>query len=60
MKDSRKIDEKEIAVRLDPALNKYSNVVLLPEQLAKAKEDVKMSNFLEFLQKIEQEKTQKA
>lgn len=45
MKKSLKIDEEKISVRIDPAMNKYDNIVLFPEKLAKAKEQLKESGF---------------
>lgn len=56
MEKSPKIDEDKISVRRDPALNKYNNIVLFPEKLAKAKEDIKNSNLLEVIEKLEKER----
>lgn len=40
------INENKIpAVRIDPSLDKYDNVVLFPEKLAKANEQLKKSGF---------------
>jgi hypothetical protein len=40
------INEKKVpAVRIDPSLDKYDNVVLFPEKLAKANEQLKKSGF---------------
>ena len=44
MKTMLEINEKKVpAVRIDHALNKYDNVVLFPEKLAKANEQLKKS-----------------
>ena len=46
MKNMLDINEKKIpAVRIDPSLNKYDNVILFPEKLAKANEQLKKSGF---------------
>ncbi len=46
MKNMLEINEKKIpAVRIDPSLDKYDNVVLFPEKLAKANERLKKSGF---------------
>ena len=37
--------KKGPAVRIDPSLDKYDNVVLFPEKLAKANEQLKKSGF---------------
>ncbi len=40
------INEKKVpAVRIDPSLDKYNNIVLFPEKLAKANEQLKKSGF---------------
>ncbi len=40
------INEKKIpAVRIDPSLDKYDNIVLFPEKLAKANEQLKKLGF---------------
>lgn len=40
------INKKKIpAVRIDPSLNKYDNVTLFPEKLAKANDQLKKSGF---------------
>ena len=40
------IDEKKVpAVRIDPSLDKYDNVVLFPEKLDRANEQLKKSHF---------------
>lgn len=40
------INEKKIpAVRIDPSLDKYDKVVLFPEKLSKANEQIKKSGF---------------
>ena len=40
------INEKKIpAVRIDPSLDKYDNVILFPEKLAKANEQLMKSGF---------------
>ncbi len=46
MKTMHEINEKNVpAVRIDPSLDKYDNLVLFPEKLAKANEQVKKSGF---------------
>ena len=48
--------KKDIAgVRYDPEMNKYDNIILFPEKLAKAEESIKNSNLIEFLNKIQEE-----
>ncbi len=40
------INEKKVpAVRIDPSLDKYDDVVLFPEKLEKANEQLKKSGF---------------
>lgn len=61
MKKLRKVKvkiyaNKIIEVRIDPALNKYNNITLFPEKLAKAKEDIKNSNLLEVIEQFEKER----
>ena len=55
--------EKEIenvpGVRYDPEMDKYDNVILFPEKLKRAKENIKKSNLLEFLNKIKEESKEK-
>ena len=46
MKTMLEINKKKIpAVRIDRELDKYDNVVLFPEKLAKANEQLKKSGF---------------
>ena len=46
MKNTLEINKKKVpAVRIDSALDKYDNVVLFPEKLAKANEQLKKSGF---------------
>jgi hypothetical protein len=46
MKTMLEINEKKIpAIRINPSLDKYDNVVLFPEKLAKANEQLKKSGF---------------
>jgi hypothetical protein len=46
MKNMLEINEKKIpAVRIDPSLDKYDNVVLFPEKLAAANQQLKKSGF---------------
>ena len=46
MKTILEVNEKKVpVVRIDPSLDKYDNIVLFPEKLAKAKDMVKKSNF---------------
>ena len=46
MKNMLEINEKKVpAVRIDPLLNKYDKVVLFPEKLSKANEQLKKSGF---------------
>ena len=46
MKNMLEINEKKVpAVCIDPSLDKYNDVVLFPEKLAKANEQLKKSGF---------------
>lgn len=46
------INEKKVpAVRIDPLLDKYDNVVLFPEKLAKANEQLQKSGFPKLLKR---------
>jgi len=46
MKTMHEINEKKVpAVRIDPSLDKYDDIVLFPEKLAKANENLKKSGF---------------
>lgn len=46
MKTMLDINEKKVpAVRIDPALDKYDDVVLFPDKLAKANENLKKAGF---------------
>lgn len=46
MKNMLEINEKKVpAVRIDPSLDKYDNVVLFPEKLAQANEQIKKCGF---------------
>lgn len=46
MKTLHEINEKKVpAVRLDASLDKYDNVVLFPDKLAKANEQIAKSGF---------------
>lgn len=46
MKTMLEINEKKVpAVRIDPSLDKYDDVVLFPYKLAKANENLKKSGF---------------
>lgn len=46
MKTLLEINDKKIpAVRIDSALDKYENVVLFPDKLAKANESLKKTGF---------------
>ena len=46
MKTMHEINEKKVpAVRIDPSLNKYDNIVLFPDKLAKANKKLKKSGF---------------
>jgi hypothetical protein len=46
MKTMIEINEKKVpAVRIDPSLDKYEHVVLFPEKLEKANEQIKKSGF---------------
>jgi len=46
MKTLHEINENKVpAVRLDASLDKYDEVVLFPEKLAKANEQIKKSGF---------------
>lgn len=37
--------QQRLAVRIDPSLDKYDHVVLFPDKLAKANEQLKKSGF---------------
>ncbi|HEY5464009.1 MAG TPA: hypothetical protein VIJ95_12185 [Hanamia sp.] len=46
MKTILEINKKKVpAVRIDPSLDKFDNVVLFPDKLAKANEQLKKSGF---------------
>ena len=46
MKTMMEINEKKVpAVRIDPSLDKYDDVVLFPDKLVKANEQLKKSGF---------------
>lgn len=46
MKTMLDLNKKKVpAVRIDSSLDKYNNVVLFPEKLAKANEQIKKSGF---------------
>jgi hypothetical protein len=46
MKTMLDINKKKVpAVRIDPSLDKYNNVVLFPDKLAKANEHLRQSGF---------------
>lgn len=46
MKNMLEINKKKVpAVRIDPSLDKYDNVVLFPEKLVKANDQIKKSGF---------------
>jgi hypothetical protein len=46
MKTMFEVNEKKVpAIRIDPSLDKYDKVVLFPEKLAKANEQLKKSGF---------------
>lgn len=46
MKTMLEINTKKVpAVRIDPSLDKYDNVVLFPDKLVKANEQLKKSGF---------------
>lgn len=46
MKTMLEINKKKVpAVRIDPALDKFDSVVLFPDKLAKANEQLKKSGF---------------
>ncbi len=46
MKTTPEINEKKVpAVRIDPSLDKYDDVVLFPEKLKQANDQVKKSGF---------------
>ncbi|MES2774783.1 MAG: hypothetical protein V4722_11400 [Bacteroidota bacterium] len=52
MKTMSEIKEKKVpAVRIDPSLDKYNNVVLFPEKLAKANEMLQKSNITAVMNK---------
>ncbi len=46
MKTMLEINKNKVpAVRIDPSLDRYDNVVLFPDKLAKANEQIKKSGF---------------
>ncbi len=46
MKTMLEINKKKVpAVRIDTSLNKYDKIILFPEKLAKANEQIKKSGF---------------
>ncbi len=46
MKTMLEINKKKVpAVRIDPSLDKYDNIVLFPDKLAKANGQIKKSGF---------------
>lgn len=46
MKTMLEINEKKVpAVRIDPSLDRYDNIVLFPDKLAKANERLKKLGF---------------
>ena len=46
MKTILEINENKVpAIRIDPSLDKYNNVVLFPGKLAKANEQIRKSGF---------------
>lgn len=46
MKTMFEINDKKVpAVRIDPSLNKYDNIVLFPEKLEKANQRLKKTGF---------------
>ncbi|MCX6323931.1 MAG: hypothetical protein NTZ41_07000 [Sphingobacteriales bacterium] len=52
MKTMLEINKNKVpAVRIDSSLEKYDNVVLFPEKLAKANEQLKKSGFPKFTDK---------
>jgi hypothetical protein len=52
MKSMAEINEKKVpAVRVDPSLDKYDNVMLFPDKLAKANEQIKKSGFPKLIEK---------
>ncbi len=52
MKSILELNETKVpAVRIDPTLNKYDDVVLFPEKLEKANKMLETSNFKEFIAK---------
>jgi hypothetical protein len=52
MKSMLEINRRKVpAVRIDPSLDKYDNVVLFPEKLDKANEQLKKSGFPKLISK---------
>ncbi len=52
MKSMLEINDKKVpAVRIDPSLDKYDNVVLFPDKLAKANQHIKKSGFPKLTEK---------
>lgn len=52
MKTMKDLNKKKVpAVRIDPSLDKYDNVILFPTKLTKANEDLKKSGFPKLTQK---------
>lgn len=52
MKTILEVNEKKVpVVRIDTSLDKYDNIVLFPEKLAKANDMLKKSNFKQIVNK---------
>jgi hypothetical protein len=57
MKTMLEVNEKKVpAVRIDPSLDKYDDVVLFPDKLAKANKQLKKSGFPTALQSLGRKK----
>ena len=51
-----KIKNEIPGVRYDPEMDKYDNIILFPEKLAQAEEDLRNSNLIEFINELEKRK----
>jgi hypothetical protein len=52
MKTMKDLNKKKVpAVRIDPSLDKYDDVILFPKKLTKANEDLKKVGFPKLTQK---------
>ncbi len=60
MKTGEKINKKNLFhARVDPSMDKYKDVILFPEKLKQANENLKKTNILEFIKKNEESNSEK-